>query len=227
MSSTSSRHADFVGRENRATLHAQRDGEWVVGDERQPDAQSPAGGVSSSVTDLAQWMRLLLADGAHDGSQLISPDALAEMFTPRGPIAPSAHARQPHDHDRVRHRHRGRSHRTRALVAFGCLRPGAATNVTMLPSEGLGIAVLTNGWPVGMAEAVAASFMDLAEQGRVTFDWLAGYGRVHRTGPPQHEPPVRRHASERSRAARPASDYAGTYENDFYGAGRCSRATPR
>jgi CubicO group peptidase (beta-lactamase class C family) len=220
MSATSSRHADFAHRKNRATLHAQRDGEWVVGDERQPDAQSPAGGVSSSVSDLAQWMRLLLADGAHDGKQLIAAAALAQMFTPRGPIAPP---RTPDSRTtttgfgidiavdptaRVRWSHSG------AFVT------GAATNVTLLPSEGLGIAVLTNGWPVGLAEAVAASFLDLAEQRRVTFDWLAGYGRVIE--------PVRRNMSRLFGAARPsdpaparaASEYAGTYDNDFYGSAR-------
>ena len=216
MSSTSSRHVDFAARENRATLHAQRDGDWVVGAERLPDAQSPAGGVSSSATDLAKWMLLVLADGAHEGTQLIAAEALAEMFTPRGPIGPP---RTPDSRTtttgfgidiavdataRVRWSHSG------AFVT------GAATNVTLLPSEGLGIAVLTNGWPVGMAEALAASFMDLAEQGRVTFDWLAGYGRVIE--------PVRRNTSRLAGATRPtepaparaASDYAGTYDNDFY-----------
>ena len=85
MASTSSRHADFLGRSNRAILHHRRDGRWTVGAERQPDAQSPAGGVSSSVSDVARWMRLLLADGVYEGRRLVSSTALADMFTPRMP----------------------------------------------------------------------------------------------------------------------------------------------
>ena len=217
MRSTSSRHADFIGRANRATLHVQRDGEWVTGADRQPDAQSPAGGVSSSVTDVGQWMRLLLADGVHDGRRLLSPAALKDVFTPRVPIAP------PPTPDgrttmtglgidisvdptaRVRWAHSG------AFVL------GASTHVAMFPSEGLGIAVLTNGWPVGLAEAVGASFMDLALQGRVTIDWLAGYGP--RMEAIRHNP-SRLFGAERPSdpaPARTASAYAGTYENDFYG----------
>ena len=217
MSSTSSRHADFIGRAHRATLHVERDGEWVTGGDRQPDAQSPAGGVSSSVTDLAQWMRLVLADGVHDGDELISPAALKEMFTPRGPTAPpgtpdSRATATGYGIDisvdptaRVRWAHSG------AFIL------GASTHISMLPSEGLGIAVLTNGWPVGLAESVGASFMDLAEQGHVTIDWLAGYGPL--VGAIRHNPSRLFGATRPSdpAPARTPTAYAGTYENDFYG----------
>jgi CubicO group peptidase (beta-lactamase class C family) len=46
MSSTSSRFADFEARENRARGHQLVGGAYVARDVRQPDAQSPAGGVS-------------------------------------------------------------------------------------------------------------------------------------------------------------------------------------
>ena len=217
MSSTSSRHADFIARANRATLHVQRDGEWVTGGDRQPDAQSPAGGVSSSVTDLAQWIRMLLADGAHDGRQLLSPAALKDMVTPRLPIAPPA---TPDSRATTTGLGIDISIDPTARVRWahsGAFILGAATHVAMLPSEGLGIAVLTNGWPVGLAESVGASFMDLAERGSVTIDWLAGYGprmegfrrnpsRLFGATPPSDPAP-----------ARPPTAYTGTYENDFYG----------
>ena len=206
-----------IGRANRATLHVQRDGEWVTGGERQPDAQSPAGGVSSSVTDLAQWMRLVLADGAYDGRELISPAALKEMFTPRVTIAPPA---TPDSRTSATGMGIDISIDPTARVRWahsGAFVLGASTHVAMFPSEGLGIAVLTNGWPVGLAEAVGASFVDLAEQGHVTIDWLAGYG-------PRMEA-IRHNPSRLFGVTRPSDPapartptaYAGTYENDFYG----------
>ncbi len=67
MTSTSSRFSDLEARENRALGHQRVEGAWVVSPEqRRPDAQSPAGGVSSSVTDMARWMTMVLAAGAGD-----------------------------------------------------------------------------------------------------------------------------------------------------------------
>jgi CubicO group peptidase (beta-lactamase class C family) len=43
--------------------HVQIDGKWIAKYQREPDAQSPAGGASSSVNDMAQWMRLHLTHG--------------------------------------------------------------------------------------------------------------------------------------------------------------------
>ncbi|MFL5706680.1 MAG: serine hydrolase domain-containing protein, partial [Ktedonobacteraceae bacterium] len=54
MKQTSSRFADYAAAHNRALLHVLVDGKWVARYTREPDAQSPAGGVSSSVRDMAQ-----------------------------------------------------------------------------------------------------------------------------------------------------------------------------
>ncbi|UXN66557.1 beta-lactamase family protein (plasmid) [Phyllobacterium sp. A18/5-2] len=86
MSSTSSRYADFLTRTNRATLHAQLDGKWRALAKRDPDAQSPAGGVSSNARDLAQWMRLQLGNGKYNGKQLIKEDAIGSTHVPLMPL---------------------------------------------------------------------------------------------------------------------------------------------
>src|SRR5262245_1103807 len=89
MTQTSSRHADFLKETNRSTLHIKVDGgtspsgeKWTAKLMRQPDAQSPAGGVSTTARDLAQWVRLQLGHGKHDGKQLIKPEAIAETHVP-------------------------------------------------------------------------------------------------------------------------------------------------
>src|SRR5207248_1381586 len=58
MTHTSSSNADLLKEPNVAKLHVKVDGHWVALVTRQPDAQSPAGGVSSTARDLAQWLRL-------------------------------------------------------------------------------------------------------------------------------------------------------------------------
>lgn len=60
MNSTSSRLSDFLARTNRARGHVLIDDKWIAKYQRDPDAQSPVGGASSSVNDMARWMRLHL-----------------------------------------------------------------------------------------------------------------------------------------------------------------------
>lgn len=218
MDATSSRHADFEAAENHARLHVrQPDGTWVLSEGRQPDAQSPAGGASSSVTDMAKWMQMVLADGAYDGEQVVDSEALSTVLTPHMLSTP------PHSlpsrsgfyglgfnigtdaSGRVRLGHSG---------AFGL---GAATAFSLLPSEDLGIVVLTNGMPIGVPEAVTAEFMDLATLGRVETDWLA-------LATPQFQA-MMANKSELAGQEPPATPappqaldtYAGTYANELYG----------
>jgi CubicO group peptidase (beta-lactamase class C family) len=75
MNSTSSRYSDFLARINKALGHVRENGQWVQKYKRDPDAESPAGGVSSSVNDVARWMRLELANGQLEGKQLVDEKA--------------------------------------------------------------------------------------------------------------------------------------------------------
>ena len=71
MKSTSSRYEDYQAAKNRAVIHAHIDGKWVAKYTRDATAQSPAGGVNSTVRDMTQWLRLQLADGKIGDKQLI------------------------------------------------------------------------------------------------------------------------------------------------------------
>src|SRR5437868_11577964 len=82
MTSTSSRHSDFVARANKALGHVLVGGKWVQKFQRDPDAQTPAGGVSSSVNDVAKWMRLELANGKFEGKTIVDEKALIEARRP-------------------------------------------------------------------------------------------------------------------------------------------------
>src|SRR5262249_465987 len=83
MKSTSSRYADFAGRSNKALGNVLVNGKWVQKYHRDPDAQSPAGGVSSSINDMAQWMRLQLGNGKLDGRQIVPEQPLLESRHPQ------------------------------------------------------------------------------------------------------------------------------------------------
>jgi CubicO group peptidase (beta-lactamase class C family) len=216
MTSTSSRHADFVARPNRALNHVLVDGEWEQKYDRQPDAQTPAGGVSSSVDDMAKWLRLQLAGGKFEGRQLVGAEALAETHLPQMMTNPTSLSGIPQfyglgwnvgwtDDGRLRLSHSG---------AFSL---GAATTVNLSPADGLGVVILTNAAPTGVAEGLAANFMDTALYGAPTRDWLDLYGGIFRqmaregVDTAYAKPPVS------PTTAAPDEAYLGTYANDFFG----------
>jgi CubicO group peptidase (beta-lactamase class C family) len=50
----------------------------------------------------------------------------------------------------------------------GAFALGAATHVHMVPGEQLGIVVLTNAYPIGVAEGLGQTFIDTALYGKPT-----------------------------------------------------------
>ena len=155
MTSTSSRFKDFVARENRALGHVEVDGKWLHKLQRDPDAQSPAGGVSSSVVEMAKWMRLELAGGKFEGKEMVKADALAQTHHPHMLAGFSPLDGLPGFYGlgwNVSYDEEGRLR----LSHSGAFELGAATVVALVPSEALGIVVLTNAFPLGVAEGLAS-----------------------------------------------------------------------
>ena len=219
MTSTSSRLSDFLARPNRARGHVQIDGKWVAKYQREPDAQSPAGGASSSVNDMARWMRLHLNNGTFEGTPIVPEEALAETYRPHmvgdPKTKPAAELYSFYGLGwGVRSDELGRV----ILSHSGAFALGAATMVELLPSEQLGIVVLTNAQPIGLAEALALSFVDLATSGKVQRDWLAFLQPIFEEMAKEGHSPIDYSKSPPSRSpALPNTVYVGIYENDFYG----------
>lgn len=219
MSSTSMRHADYVSAANRADLHVQIDGTWRPAFERDPDAQAPAGGVSSTVVDLGRWVRLVLGRGQLDGTAVIDAEQLGATLNPRILAAPLRDIAAPgsfyglgwnigvDETGRVRWSH------------SGAFETGASTLVTLLPSAGLGIIVLNNGQPIGVPEAIVDAYLRLLQHGQDDIEglvevWSQRFAHLYREVYPEADwsrPPAD------AAPSRPRSEYAGTYSNDYVG----------
>jgi CubicO group peptidase (beta-lactamase class C family) len=221
MTKTSSSFADFIASPNRAVGHVREGDAWVPRYTRDPDAQSPAGGVSSSAGDMALWLRLQLGRGTVDGREIVKAAALDETHRPHMVSAPAENPMLERpafyglgwgiaydEQGRIRWSHSG---------GFNL---GAATCVNVLPAEQVGIVALTNTYPSGVPEAVCRSFLDLLLTGKVERDWLAFFGQVFaKAMAPDYGTSV-----DYSKPPNPKSPplaagaYVGSYHNDLYGA---------
>lgn len=161
-------------------------------------------------------IRLQLANGSYDGRQVVDAAALGVTHVPHAvsgvPATPAARIRfyglgwnVPYD-DQAR----------LMLGHSGAFNLGAATAVSLLPGEQLGIVVLTNGRPQGIPEVICAGFLDTAQNGGPTVDWLnftaGAFERIYEkpkadySRTPDHPAPPQ-----------PAAFYTGSYANPCYG----------
>jgi CubicO group peptidase (beta-lactamase class C family) len=224
MTATSSRNRDFMSQANRAALHVRRDGQWASLTRRNADAQAPAGGASSTARDMAQWVRLLLNGGKHDGRQLIDKAALDQMFIPAAVRSVDTQTGTPAFYGlgwNVDYRAHGAewSH-------AGAFSAGARTLVHLVPGAQLGVVVLSNAFPIGVPEGIAQTFFDYVFTGSPTRDWVAIANEVFDTGfkesmklseayvkpPAAPAPPL------------PLAAYTGDYRNDYVGEAKVTDA---
>jgi CubicO group peptidase (beta-lactamase class C family) len=220
MTHASSRFADFAASASRAYGHVRVDGKWVAKYTRDPDAQSPAGGVSASLRDLAMWLRLQLGGGKLGGKEIVAAEALAETHRPQIVRTPPKNPAVDHagfyglgwnvDYDAEGRVHWGHS---------GAFDLGAATCVNLLPAQQLGIVALTNAQPIGVPEAVNRSFLDLVLTGKIEKDWLTLYGQLMATvlAPNYGTAVDYARAPAQPSPALSAAAYTGPYRNDLFG----------
>lgn len=224
MTNSSFRFADYVNAPNKALTHMEKDGRWVHGETRDPQPQSPAGGLSSTAHDMGRWMVLQLGNGVLDGTPLIDPDVLQEMRQPHSISGPADNpvARSSFYGFGIGTNVDGTGHVR--WSHSGAFYLGAATTFEMLPAAELGIVVMSNGQPMGHVEAIAASFMDIATTGAVQRDWLAAYARAFAPMFEDRGVLAGRQPPPDARPRFPASDYVGAYSNDYVGTARIVRA---
>jgi CubicO group peptidase (beta-lactamase class C family) len=218
MTATSARYADFVDRADRAALHVDIGHGWEAKVLRDADVQAPAGGISSSARDLAQWMRLELANGMLDGERRISADALAATHEPlmsRGANPVTGAASFYGLGWVVEYGRHGLS-----WGHAGAFSAGARTLVQLYPDSSLGILVLANAFPSGAPEGLADSYFDWVFDGQRRQDWLADWdGAYSGLFGPAIEAAKATYAKvpQPPTAALPLAAYAGRYRNAYVG----------
>lgn len=219
MNRTTSSYEEYISFPNHAVGHERVNGAWRVTPEQfNDDAATAAGGVASTVNDMAKWEAMVLGGGSVNGTQIIKSSVLRQALFPHNlstPLPPSVNQPPGQYGYGFGIAANGLGHTV--ISHSGAFAQGAASFVGMIPASHLGIVVLTNGYPVGLAEALGMTFLDNAEFGTPTQDWWSVYSRAFAnivqtvgtlTGAPRPS-----HVS----AAKPAASYVGTYANAYFG----------
>jgi CubicO group peptidase (beta-lactamase class C family) len=225
MTSTSSRFSDYEDRANKAALHIFINGEPVNRFVREADAEAPAGGVSSSARDLAEWVRLQLNGGKWNSRQIVDANALAETHKSqvcRNPADPAKPNDCPGDQYYGLGWDVGTNAEGHAQVSHsGAFFQGAATAVYLVPEEHLGVLVLGNSMPIGLPESICLHFLDLVHYGKPQREYLPLLARLFSqmiASTEDSSPDYARLAPPKTAApAKPLSAYAGKYTNEYFG----------
>lgn len=224
MASTSSRFADYESRKNRAVGHVKTPNGYQPLYTRNPDAQSPAGGVSSSINDMARWLTLMLANGTYNGIRITSPEALLPTVTPQVisvPAAkPSARASFYGHGFNVSVTSSGRPQYSHS----GAFALGAGTAFAVLPSADVGLIALTNAAPIGVPETLAAEFLDLVQYGEIRENWTALYREAFDGMDKPEGSLVGKQPPVGAVRPRPLNTYVGEYASPYWGPARVTEA---
>ncbi len=188
-----------------------------------------AGGIYSSVNDMAKWMRVQLDGGVlegegEDAKRLFSAkrhEAMWTLVTPipiRAPAVPELAATKP-NFAGYGEAWSLSDYRGRRLVWHTGGWPGMVSRLTLVPELDLGVVVLTNQEAGAAFNAVTMHVLDAYMDAPAT-DWVAAYAAAVGKGGDRAEEDWAKHVAARdakSKPSLPLRGYAATYADPWYG----------
>jgi CubicO group peptidase (beta-lactamase class C family) len=191
-----------------------------------------AGGIYSSVHDLAKWMNVQLAGGAlpttgPDGKprRLFSEQSQHEMWSVLTPIkvgkppipelAPLTPQFSGYGESWFLSDYQGRK-----LVWHTGGWPGMVSRLTLVPQLKLGVVVLTNAESGAAFNAITYRVLDAYLNPDKKTDWVAVYDKAVKKAQAKADDSFAKHQAARARDSKPSlplAGYVGTYRDPWYG----------
>lgn len=208
--------------DNVATPHGYQEGTLITLKWRNFDNVGPAGSVNSSVSEMAQWVRLNLNKGIFDGKRILSEKVIEEMQSPQTitqldsltkVLTPSTHFLL-YGLGWTLMDYQGRK-----VVRHDGALDGMRTRVAMMPEENLGIVLITNQTRTQILTAmmyrIFDAFLNVKER-----DWSAVWLKTVQDQEQRSKEAEQKRIAERASDTRPSfgmDQYAGNYEHEMYG----------
>ncbi len=191
---------------------------------RNLDNAGPCGSVNSCALDMVNWLRFQLSGGVnpHTGEALVAAEALKQTHIPQT-VIPEEEEFTLHYPDSVQRSYgmgwtildyRG-GHK---MVRHGGVLGGFRAHVSLLPREGIGVAVMLNA-QTWLAEPLANSLIDYLA-GLPEKNWIGEYDAQSRKDTEKEKTKKKEKEAGRHRGTRPSlklPEYAGTYQHPAYG----------
>jgi hypothetical protein len=206
----------------------------LVGDTVRPipwqsyDNAVSAGSVISNVTEMAEWLRLLLGEGTYRGQRLIRTETFRELHKPQSIIRPAGWLALVAERSPTSHfwayglGWRMNDYRGRKVVWHTGGIAGFLAYVGLVPEERLGIVALSNG-DLGyelLPQSLALRIIDAVLGEAPPRDWSAELASAMAADRRDAEEARRKETAARvpgTRPSLPLERYAGRYASDVYG----------
>lgn len=181
------------------------------------DAAGPAGSMNSSVTDLANYARMILAGGKFGGKQVLLEADVQAMLEPKIPIG-----RSPMPEFGFSHYGMGlftQTYRGVEIAHHGGNIEGASSMIVFVPAKRIAVVVLANRTVTSLRDALPYEIIDRL-LGLPSAGMLARHLEVERKSFASEDAAKAEGATDRKKDTKPAhalADYVGDYVHPGYG----------
>lgn len=222
MARTNTNVSDLKSLENVASPHSWIGGELVPVPYLDINNTAPAGSITSSIRDMAQWLRLHINEGIHDGKRIVEAPVIKETHTPHTPIPNTSvfkklfpvTQRMDYCLSWLAVDHRGR-----LMIWHNGEIDGMHSVIGFLPEEKLGAVVLANAdkqiFHLALFLYIVDSLIGAPREDWSTMfreDFEKAMARIA-----EAEKKLLASRKEGTRPSLPLDAYAGSYSNTIYG----------
>jgi CubicO group peptidase (beta-lactamase class C family) len=216
MERTNTRALEIGPAENAAWPHQEIEGRVVPIDRRSWEVVAASAAVNTSVREMAQWMRLQLGEpGVYRGRRILSERVMREMHRPQVALGGNAL-------DGTAFAAYGlgwnlREYEGRWISEHGGATDGMNTNLVLVPSENLGVVVMTNTFNnlmSAISSRVVDAYLGVPDRELGELYWT-GYQRRYQAAQARRDS-IHAARIPRTRTTAPLATYAGAYRDSLY-----------
>lgn len=219
MGSTLALSADMPKALNRSVPHTLIDGRLSAIPYCNIDGLAPAGSISSSANDMGKWVMALLNDGKVGSRQVIPTAAIQATRQAQDITGSVKHLNGETNYELYGLGWMIQDYSNHRIVMHDGGVNGFVTSVTLVPQDKLGIVVLTNTDQNEFYDALRWEIMDayFKQKYRNYSDVYLGQFKANATRQMDADRKLRDTVATTPRPKLSLNDYAGKYNNDFYG----------